>query len=79
MHMHTHAHAHTHAHTRVRTQTHNVQHLPACSRARRMQDSMVDSLLQFAMTYRDRVRKDLIQPAVDWRAKTGQAAAAVAK
>jgi UDP-sulfoquinovose synthase len=40
------------------------------------QDSMVDSLLQFAVTYKDRVRMDLIKPAVDWRAKTEQAAAA---
>uniref|UniRef100_A0A7S3VTZ3 NAD-dependent epimerase/dehydratase domain-containing protein n=1 Tax=Dunaliella tertiolecta TaxID=3047 RepID=A0A7S3VTZ3_DUNTE len=43
-----------------------------------LEDSMVDSLLQFAMTYKDRVRMELIKPAVDWRAKTGQAAAAAA-
>jgi UDP-sulfoquinovose synthase len=31
---------------------------------------MVDSLLQFAVQYRDRVKPELIKPAVDWR-KTG--------
>eukprot|EP00798_Chlamydomonas_sp_ICE-L_P029288 gene29287-12532_t len=33
-----------------------------------MEDSMMDSLLQFAIQYKDRVRMDLIKPAVDWRA-----------
>ncbi|GLI63187.1 hypothetical protein VaNZ11_006083 [Volvox africanus] len=33
-------------------------------------DSMIDSLLEFAVQYRDRVRMELIKPAVDWR-KTG--------
>ncbi|KAF5835113.1 UDP-sulfoquinovose synthase [Dunaliella salina] len=43
-----------------------------------LEDSMVDSLLEFALAYKDRVRMELIKPAVDWRAKTGQAAAAAA-
>ena len=47
-----------------------------------LQDSMVDSLLEFAIQYKDRVRHELIKPAVDWR-KTGIKAdtggAAVAK
>ncbi|GMH45865.1 hypothetical protein BSKO_13828 [Bryopsis sp. KO-2023] len=30
-------------------------------------DSMLDSLLSFAIEYKDRVRKELIKPAVDWR------------
>ena len=33
-------------------------------------DSVVDSLLQFAIEYRGRVKPELIKPAVDWR-KTG--------
>ncbi len=33
-------------------------------------DSMIDSLLDFAITYKERCRLDLIKPAVDWR-KTG--------
>ncbi|KAG2451813.1 hypothetical protein HYH02_003589 [Chlamydomonas schloesseri] len=33
-------------------------------------DSMIDSLLEFAVQYKDRVRHELIKPAVDWR-KTG--------
>lgn len=28
---------------------------------------MVDSLLEFALQYKDRVRHELIKPAVDWR------------
>jgi hypothetical protein len=43
---------------------------------------MVDSLLEFAVEYKDRCRLDLIAPAVDWR-KAGTAintmGAAVAK
>lgn len=35
-----------------------------------LQDSMIDSLLEFATTYKSRVRMELIKPAVDWR-KTG--------
>ena len=35
-----------------------------------LQDSLVDSLLEFAIQYKDRVRLELIKPAVDWR-KTG--------
>jgi UDP-sulfoquinovose synthase len=30
-------------------------------------DSMIDSLLEFALQYRDRCNLDLIKPAVDWR------------
>ncbi|KAI8471689.1 MAG: UDP-sulfoquinovose synthase [Monoraphidium minutum] len=30
-------------------------------------DSMIDSLLEFAVQYKDRCRLDLIKPAVDWR------------
>jgi hypothetical protein len=30
-------------------------------------DSVVDSLLDFAVQYKDRVRMELIKPAVDWR------------
>ena len=33
-------------------------------------DSMIDSLLQFVLDNKDRVRMELIKPAVDWR-KTG--------
>ncbi|KAG1678899.1 hypothetical protein FOA52_003567 [Chlamydomonas sp. UWO 241] len=33
-----------------------------------MEDSMMDSLLQFAMQYKDRCRMELIKPAVDWKA-----------
>lgn len=32
-----------------------------------LQDSVVDSLLDFAIQYKDRCRLDLIKPAVDWR------------
>eukprot|EP00197_Chlamydomonas_leiostraca_P012183 CAMPEP_0202865604 /NCGR_PEP_ID=MMETSP1391-20130828/6252_1 /ASSEMBLY_ACC=CAM_ASM_000867 /TAXON_ID=1034604 /ORGANISM="Chlamydomonas leiostraca, Strain SAG 11-49" /LENGTH=475 /DNA_ID=CAMNT_0049545465 /DNA_START=1 /DNA_END=1428 /DNA_ORIENTATION=- len=32
-----------------------------------LQDAMVDSLLEFALQYKDRVRHELIKPAVDWR------------
>jgi UDP-sulfoquinovose synthase len=35
-----------------------------------IQDAMVDSLLKFAIHYKDRARYELIKPAVDWR-KTG--------
>ncbi|GFR50255.1 hypothetical protein Agub_g12441 [Astrephomene gubernaculifera] len=35
-----------------------------------MADSMMDSLLEFAVQYKERVRHELIKPAVDWR-KTG--------
>ena len=31
---------------------------------------MIDSLLEFAVQYKDRCRHELIKPAVDWR-KTG--------
>lgn len=34
-----------------------------------MEDSMMDSLLNFAIEYKDRVRMELIQPAVNWRQK----------
>lgn len=30
-------------------------------------DSLIDSLLDFAVEYKDRVNLDLIKPAVDWR------------
>lgn len=30
-------------------------------------DSIVDSLLEFAIQYKDRVKMELIKPAVDWR------------
>lgn len=30
-------------------------------------DSLIDSLLDFAIEYKDRVNLDLIKPAVDWR------------
>ena len=30
-------------------------------------DAMLDSLLEFAVEYKDRVRMELIKPAVDWR------------
>ena len=33
---------------------------------------MVDSLLEFALAYKDRVRMELIQPGVDWRARGAQ-------
>ena len=32
-----------------------------------MADSMMDSLLSFAIQYKDRVRLDLIRPAVSWK------------
>eukprot|EP01026_Neomeris_dumetosa_P021390 TRINITY_DN1871_c0_g1_i4.p1 TRINITY_DN1871_c0_g1~~TRINITY_DN1871_c0_g1_i4.p1 ORF type:complete len:274 (+),score=42.41 TRINITY_DN1871_c0_g1_i4:63-824(+) len=35
-----------------------------------LEDSMIDSLLDFVVQYKDRVNMDLIKPAVDWR-KTG--------
>ena len=47
-----------------------------------LQASMVDSLLEFALEYKDRVRMELIKPAVDWRTsgtKVATMAAAVAK
>jgi UDP-sulfoquinovose synthase len=47
-----------------------------------LQDAMVDSLLEFAVQYKDRVRYELIKPAVDWRksgTKVATMAAAVAK
>ena len=42
---------------------------------------MIDSLLEFALKYKDRVRKKLIKPAVKWketsvRSATGSAAIA---
>lgn len=43
---------------------------------------MVDSLLEFAIQYKDRVNMELIKPAVDWRksgTKVNTMAAAVAK
>ncbi|CAD7695170.1 unnamed protein product [Ostreobium quekettii] len=43
-------------------------------------DSMIDSLLEFAIRYKDRVRMELIKPAVDWRktpVTSGTAKAAV--
>lgn len=43
------------------------------------QDSMVDSLLTFAMEHKDRVRMELIKPAVDWRARAPAAAGAAGK
>ena len=30
-------------------------------------DSMIDSLLEFAVEYKDRCKLELIKPAVDWR------------
>jgi UDP-sulfoquinovose synthase len=45
-------------------------------------DSMVDSLLQFAVEYKDRCNLELIKPAVDWKKAGGRVAtknAAVAK
>lgn len=45
-------------------------------------DSMVDSLLEFAVQYKDRCNLDLIKPAVDWKKAGGRVAtkdAAVAK
>lgn len=39
---------------------------------------MVDSLLEFAIQYKDRVRMELIKPGVDWRAKGKGATAAAA-
>lgn len=47
-----------------------------------LQDSMIDSLLEFAVQYKDRVRMELIKPAVDWRkagTKVNTMGAAVAK
>jgi len=49
-----------------------------------LQDSMVDSLLEFAIQYKDRVRTELIKPAVDWRKsgtnpKVASASASVSK
>eukprot|EP01025_Chloroclados_australasicus_P013876 TRINITY_DN164_c0_g1_i2.p1 TRINITY_DN164_c0_g1~~TRINITY_DN164_c0_g1_i2.p1 ORF type:complete len:498 (-),score=65.38 TRINITY_DN164_c0_g1_i2:360-1784(-) len=35
-----------------------------------LEDSMIDSLLEFVVQYKDRVNMELIKPAVDWR-KTG--------
>jgi UDP-sulfoquinovose synthase len=32
-----------------------------------LQDSMIDSLLEFVIQYKDRCRMELIKPAVDWR------------
>jgi len=32
-----------------------------------LQDSMIDSLLDFVVQYKDRVKMELIKPAVDWR------------
>ncbi|MEW5300473.1 MAG: hypothetical protein WDW36_003403 [Sanguina aurantia] len=32
-----------------------------------LQDNVADSLFHYAMTYKDRVKMDLIKPAVDWR------------
>ncbi len=43
---------------------------------------MMDSLLQFAVQYRDRCRMELIKPAVDWRksgTKVATMGAAVSK
>lgn len=45
-------------------------------------DNMVDSLLDFAMEYKERVNLDLIKPAVDWRkmgVNSATMSAAVAK
>jgi UDP-sulfoquinovose synthase len=45
-------------------------------------ESMIDSLLDFAIQYKDRVRPELIKPAVDWRKSPTSVAtmsAAVAK
>mmetsp|Transcript_12276 Transcript_12276/g.26478 ORF Transcript_12276/g.26478 Transcript_12276/m.26478 type:complete len:473 (+) Transcript_12276:88-1506(+) len=47
-----------------------------------LQDSMIDSLLEFAVQYKERVRHELIKPAVDWRkagSKVNTMQAAVAK
>ncbi|KAL6751824.1 UDP-sulfoquinovose synthase [Haematococcus lacustris] len=47
-----------------------------------LQESMVDSLLEFAIQYKSRVRHELIKPAVDWRktgSKVATSSAAVAK
>ena len=47
-----------------------------------LQGSMVDSLLEFALEYKDRVKMELIKPAVDWRksgTKVATMQAAVAK
>ncbi len=47
-----------------------------------LQDSMIDSLLEFAVEYKDRCRMELIKPAVDWRktgTKVATSGAAVAK
>lgn len=47
-----------------------------------LQDAVVDSLLEFALQYKDRVRHELIKPAVDWRksgTKVNTMGAAVAK
>ena len=45
-------------------------------------DSMVDSLLEFAVQYKDRCNLELIKPAVDWKragAKVNTMHAAVAR
>ena len=45
-------------------------------------DSMMDSLLEFAVQYKDRCKLELIKPAVDWRkagVKVNTMGAAVAK
>lgn len=45
-------------------------------------DTMLETLLSFAIEYKDRVRPELIKPAVDWRKTpvgSGTASAAVAK
>lgn len=44
-------------------------------------DSMIDSMLEFALKYKDRVRRELIKPAVKWKetsvaSATGSAAIA---
>lgn len=47
-----------------------------------LQDAMIDSLLDFAIEYKDRVKMELIKPAVDWRksgTKVATSSAAVAK
>ncbi len=47
-----------------------------------LKEAVVDSLLEFAIAYKDRVRLELIKPAVDWRkagTKVNTMAAAVAK
>ena len=44
-------------------------------------DSMIDSMLEFALKYKERVRRELIKPAVKWKetsvaSATGKAAVA---